>query len=63
MTNPPKRPSRRSPTFEQAIEVHRLLAQGLYQHEIASMFGWNQGRVSDVKNEITHFGSKTAAFG
>ena len=37
-------------TAEMASYIKRLLAMGLYQHQIASAFQINQGRVSEIKN-------------
>ena len=36
-------------TAEMATFIKRLLAEGLYQQQIAAVFGINQGRVSEVK--------------
>lgn len=33
---------------ELAAKIKRLLGEGLYQHQIASALGINQGRVSEV---------------
>lgn len=47
------KPGRRKPapyTAEVFREVKRRLALGDYQHEIAADLGWNQGRISEVKN-------------
>ncbi len=63
MANQPKRPTRREPNFDESIQIHKLLEQGFYQHEIASMFGYNQGRISDVKTGKKWPTSKQAAFG
>ena len=35
-------------TAEMASYIKRLLAAGLYQHQIASVFKINQGRVSEI---------------
>ena len=59
----PRRPIRRKPNFAEAVEIHRLLARGYYQHEIASIFGYNQGRISDIKTGKEWPNSKRAAFG
>ena len=36
-------------TAEMKLRIKQLLATGLYQHQIASLLGVNQGRVSEVK--------------
>jgi len=36
-------------TPEMASYIKYLLGKGLYQHQIASLVGVNQGRVSEVK--------------
>lgn len=36
-------------TPEIAAIIKRLLGEGVYQHQIASALGINQGRVSEVK--------------
>lgn len=43
-----RRPSPRL-TFEDAVEIHRLLRQGEFQHRIAARFGVNAGRIAEVK--------------
>lgn len=37
-----------------AAMIKRLLERGLYQHQIASILGINQGRVSEVKTGKKH---------
>ena len=63
MAHQPLRPTRRSPTYEQAEEIHRMLRRGMYQHEIASAFGYNQGRISEVKTGKAHPDAALTAFG
>jgi predicted XRE-type DNA-binding protein len=41
-------------TPEVAAKIKRLLAEGLYQHQIASLLGVNQGRVSEVNTGKLH---------
>ena len=41
-------------TPEVAAKIKRLLAEGLYQHQIASLLGLNQGRVSEVNTGKIH---------
>jgi predicted XRE-type DNA-binding protein len=33
-----------------AAKIKTLVASGMCQHDVAAIFGINQGRVSDVKN-------------
>lgn len=42
---------RRSPkvTREMAAKIKRYLLDNLAQHDIAAMFGINQGRISEIK--------------
>jgi predicted XRE-type DNA-binding protein len=35
-------------SLELAATIKRLLGEGLYQHQIASVLGINQGRVSEI---------------
>jgi hypothetical protein len=41
-------------TSETAAIIKRLLGEGPYQHQIASLLGLNQGRISEVKNGKRH---------
>jgi predicted XRE-type DNA-binding protein len=41
-------------TPEIAAIIKRLIGEGLYQHQIASALGINQGRVSEVKTGKLH---------
>jgi predicted XRE-type DNA-binding protein len=41
-------------TPELASKIKRLLAEGLYQHQIAGLLGVNQGRVSEVNTGKSH---------
>ena len=41
-------------TPEMATKIKKLLERGLYQHQIASVLGVNQGRVSEVKTGKLH---------
>jgi predicted XRE-type DNA-binding protein len=47
-------------TAEMASYIKRLLAAGLYQHQIASAFKINQGRVSEI-NTGKRFANTCAA--
>jgi len=47
---PPERPYRAPYTAEVLRQVKARLAAGEFQHDIAADLGWNQGRVSEVKN-------------
>ena len=51
----------RTPTFRQAVKIHKLLYNKEYQHDIAAKYGFNQGRVSEVKTGKSHPGSKEVA--
>lgn len=44
----------RIPTKEEAIEIWLALLSGEYQHDIAARYGFNQGRVSEVKTRKRH---------
>ena len=37
-------------TEELAAAIKKLLPTGMHQHQIAALFGLNQGRISEVKN-------------
>ena len=63
MTDLPPLIKERTITFEEAIEVHKLISKGHQQSQIAAFFGTNQGRISEIKNEKRHAGSKALAFG
>jgi predicted transcriptional regulator len=43
------RSKRRCPNFDEAVEIWRMLFGGMDQHDIAAKFGFNQGRISEVK--------------
>jgi len=45
-----KRKSSPPITAEIAAIIKRALLNGLFQHQIASVLGVNQGRISEVKN-------------
>lgn len=49
-----RRTGSRIPTFDEAVEIHRRLSRGEYQHDIAAHFGLNQGRISEVKTGKRH---------
>lgn len=48
-------------TFEDAIEIHRMLAEGWFQNRIAAQFDVNPGRISEVKHGAIHAGSFSEA--
>jgi hypothetical protein len=48
-------------TFDEAIDVWLRSWSGQVQHEIAAAYVINSGRVSEVLNEVTHKGSRSAA--
>ena len=39
----------RTPNHEQSVQIWICLLEGQYQHDIAAKFGFNQGRISEVK--------------
>lgn len=45
---------RRSPNFEEAVMIWCLLFKHMHQHDIAAEFGYNQGRISEVKTGKRH---------
>jgi predicted XRE-type DNA-binding protein len=49
-------------TFEDAVEVHRMIASGMIQSRIAAHFDVNGGRISEVNTGKLHPGSYEAAF-
>jgi predicted XRE-type DNA-binding protein len=56
----PRRAPRRL-TFADAVEIQRLIRQGVYQHRIAARFDVNQGRVAEIKKGDLFPGSLTAS--
>ncbi|WP_284179248.1 hypothetical protein [Rhabdaerophilum sp. SD176] len=46
--------TRRSPDFHDAIQIWQMLHLGMFQHDIAAKFGFNQGRISEVKTGKLH---------
>ncbi len=48
--NRPNKRERIPYSREAFSEVQRRLALGHFQHDIAADMGWNQGRISEVKN-------------
>ncbi|GAA5073145.1 helix-turn-helix transcriptional regulator [Roseibacterium beibuensis] len=48
-------------TFDMAIQFWLYRWSGMNQHDIAAMFGVNQGRVSEVLNGHRQPGSENAA--
>lgn len=53
----------RIPTFEEAVEIHKLLKRGFPVSQIAGLLQTNQGRVSEVNTGKRHAGSYQVAFG
>lgn len=53
----------RIPTFDEAVEVHKLLKRGFPVSQIAGLLQTNQGRISEINTGKRHYGSKQAAFG
>ena len=58
----PKEPSH-TLTFEEAVEVQKMIKDGIIQSRIAAHFDVNGGRISEVNNGKLHSGSYEAAFG
>ena len=52
----PNAPSYRL-TFEDAVQIHRMLWDGWFQNRIAAQFDVNPGRISEVKQGVLHPGS------
>ena len=50
-------------TFEEAVEIHKMIAAGVIQSRIAAHFDVNGGRISEVNTGKLHPGSFQAAFG
>ena len=48
-------------TEQDAVEIQILLLQGMLQHEIAALYGVNQGRISEIKTGKRFPGSKEKA--
>jgi len=48
-------------TFNDAVEIHMMLWDGWIQSRIAAKYDVNIGRISEVKNGVTHFGSEAMA--
>lgn len=53
----------RIPTFDEAIEVHKLVKRGFPNSQIAGLFQTNQGRISEIRTGKRHKGSYEIAFG
>ncbi len=53
----------RIPTFDEAVEVHRLVKRGFPNSQIAALFKTNQGRISEIRTGKRHYGSYQVAFG
>jgi len=58
--NDNRRPSR-SLSFEDAVQIHLMHMNGMFQNRIASAFDVNPGRVNEVVKERKHIGSKAVA--
>ena len=50
----PVRGEGRTPSYDEAVEIWLRLLNGDYQHKIAADFGFNQGRISEVKKRTRH---------
>jgi predicted XRE-type DNA-binding protein len=48
-------------SFDDAVDIWLRHWAGQFQHNIAAVFGVNQGRVNDVLKEHLHIGSKQVA--
>jgi hypothetical protein len=48
-------------SFEDAVDVWLRHWAGEYRHDIAAIYGVNQGRVNEVLKERLHPGSKRSA--
>ena len=51
----------RCPNYEQCVAIWLMLFRGVYQHDIAAAFGFNQGRISEVKSGERHPSSRDEA--
>jgi aromatic ring-cleaving dioxygenase len=49
-------------TFEEAVEVHKMIDAGIIQSRIAAHFDVNGGRISEVNTGKRHKGSYEVAF-
>jgi predicted XRE-type DNA-binding protein len=47
----------RTPNFEEAVSIFMMLKNGMHQHDVAAVFGFNQGRISEVKTGKRHQGA------
>ena len=50
-------------TFEEAVEVHKMIRVGIIQSRIAAHFDVNGGRIAEVNTGKLHPGSFEVAFG
>lgn len=60
MRNDYRSPSKKL-TFADAVTIWRRILRGEFQNRIAADFDVNPGRISDIKKERLHPGSKLAA--
>lgn len=44
----------KAPNFQQAIEIWLRRLNGEHQHHIAADYGFNQGRISEIKKRTRH---------
>lgn len=51
----------RCPNYEQCVEIWLMLFRGMHQHDIAAEYGFNQGRIAEVKSGLRHPGSRDEA--
>lgn len=50
-------------TFSEAVEVHKMIRDGIIQSRIAAHFDVNGGRIAEVNTGKLHPGSYEVAFG
>ena len=53
----------RIPTFDEAVEVHKLVQRGFPSSQIAGLLQTTQGRISEIRTGKRHAGSYEIAFG
>ena len=53
----------RTPTFAEAVEIHKLIKRGFPNSQVAALFQTNQGRISEIRTGKRHKGSYEIAFG
>ena len=50
-------------TFDEAVEIHKMIREGVIQSRIAAHFDVNGGRIAEVNTGKLHPGSYEVAFG